>query len=63
MPVILPRDVWVLWLEPNELPATVALAPLVPYDASAMQAHVVSRIVNKVGHNAPECVEPVGELV
>jgi putative SOS response-associated peptidase YedK len=63
MPVILPRDAWDLWLQPDELPAAVALEPLVSYDARAMQAHIVSRIVNKVGHNAPECVEPIAELV
>lgn len=62
MPVILPPDAWDLWLEPDELPAEVATSVLVPYDADAMAAHVVSRIVNKVGHNAPECVDPVAEL-
>ena len=62
MPVILPPDAWDVWLEPDELPAEVATSVLVPYDADAMAAHVVSRIVNKVGHNAPECVDPVAEL-
>lgn len=62
MPVILPREAWDLWLDPAELPPEVAVSPLIPFDARAMQGHVVSRVVNKVGNDTAECVEPLAEL-
>ena len=54
MPVILPEDTWDAWLAGEEV-------PLAPYPAGGMTAHPVSTLVNKLAHDDPRCVEPVGQ--
>lgn len=62
MPVILPPGTWDHWLDPEDLAPAEAFRHLQPFDAGQMEAHVVSRIVNKVGHDDSACVEPIAAL-
>lgn len=59
MPVILhPRD-YETWLAPGEVaPASLKLL-LKPYEADAMKAHEVSKMVNRAGTDLPEMIEPL----
>ncbi|HWE64186.1 MAG TPA: SOS response-associated peptidase [Chloroflexota bacterium] len=51
MPVILPRDVEALWLDPEIQDASLLCPLLCPYPADQMAAYEVSRRVNSVRHN------------
>jgi putative SOS response-associated peptidase YedK len=62
VPVILPPEAWDRWLDPEELAPVDALSYLQPLDAAEMEAHIVSRVVNKVGQDDPACVEPIAVL-
>lgn len=57
MPVILPRETWELWLDPDS-PSEPLEQILLPHDPDDMQRFAVNRIVNKVGNETPECIEP-----
>ena len=57
MPVILPKPLWDTWLDrelrdPNE--AARLLQPVID-----LEFHPVSKIVNRVQNNSPECVMPI----
>jgi putative SOS response-associated peptidase YedK len=54
MPVILPRDKWDAWLDPNT-DAAVLQEMLVPYPAELMQEREVSQAVNNARNQGPEC--------
>jgi putative SOS response-associated peptidase YedK len=59
MPVMLRREVWDEWLDPdNQDPDTVGelLRRLAP---PALAEHAVSTLVNKVQNNVPELIEPL----
>ena len=59
MPVILRREDYASWLQPDEVPAE-ALQPLLkPFDPAAMAAHEVSKAVNRATFDAPECIVPL----
>ena len=59
MPVILRREDYASWLQPDEVPAE-ALQPLLQsYDPAAMAAHEVSKAVNRAGVDTPECIVPL----
>ncbi|MCB9076773.1 MAG: SOS response-associated peptidase [Anaerolineaceae bacterium] len=62
MPVILPRDAYAQWLDPNEQKPDQLQALLKPYPAEEMMAYPVSTVVNNPGHDVPECVQPVAEV-
>ena len=53
MPVILPREAYVTWLEPNT-PAEVLQSLLVPFTAEHMESVAVSKSVNSPKNDAPE---------
>jgi putative SOS response-associated peptidase YedK len=59
MPAILRVEDYPLWLSRNEQPVDDLRAALTPIDPSAMAAYPVSRLVNKPGVDAPECIQPV----
>ncbi|NJO07097.1 MAG: SOS response-associated peptidase [Chloroflexaceae bacterium] len=58
MPVILPPDVYSVWLAPDMHDRGALEALLVPYDPAAMQAYPVRRAVNNTRNDSPECIEP-----
>jgi putative SOS response-associated peptidase YedK len=58
MPVILPEDLWVPWLDP-EASQEELQAMLTPYPAEMMEAYPVARRVNQKGFDGPECIEPI----
>ncbi len=57
MPVILPREHYELWLDP-ESPLDVCQALLVPYPADAMRCVPVDPVVNKPEVDDPRCIRP-----
>lgn len=57
MPVILPRAQQDLWLSAKD-PIT-ALDLLTPAPAAAFEAYAVGREVNRVDHDAPDCIAPL----
>jgi putative SOS response-associated peptidase YedK len=58
MPVILPPDAYVSWLDPAERDARRLAPLLVPYPAEPMETYPVSTLVNSPSHESPECIEP-----
>jgi putative SOS response-associated peptidase YedK len=59
MPVILRKDGYAQWLDP-QLHAVDALSPLLTaYPADEMAFHPVSRLVNKPENDLAECIQPV----
>jgi putative SOS response-associated peptidase YedK len=58
MPVILPEDLWVPWLDPEATQEELQ-AMLTPYPAEMMEAYPVTRRVNQKGFDGPECIEPI----
>ncbi|PYP89651.1 MAG: hypothetical protein DMF61_02995 [Blastocatellia bacterium AA13] len=58
MPVILARGAEDLWLSPEFNPE-VLNSLLRPYPSQEMEAFEVSRLVNSVKNDSPECIEPV----
>jgi putative SOS response-associated peptidase YedK len=59
MPLILPGESYRRWLEPGEVPAEQFEQMLAPYDAAAMEAYPVSRMVNNAKVESPQCIESV----
>jgi len=57
MPAVLAIEDAARWLAPGE-DAAAALACLRP-DAAGLTGYAVSRLVNRVGNDGPECVEPL----
>lgn len=58
MPVILPREHWEVWLDP-EMQETDALQPLLTaYPSNEMQMKAVSTLVNSPRNDAPDCLLP-----
>lgn len=62
MPVILPKDAEDFWLDSAVEDHTRLLDLLQPYRASDMSAFTVSKLVNSVKNNSPECIEPVSVM-
>jgi putative SOS response-associated peptidase YedK len=59
MPVILPHEVYDLWLDSTVQDRDQLLSLLAPYPTEDMEAHPVSRRVNNPSNNEPQCVESV----
>lgn len=59
MPVILPREVEDLWLDPSATELEQVLAYLAPYPADQMRRTAVSTAVNSARVDAPHLVEPI----
>jgi putative SOS response-associated peptidase YedK len=60
MPVMLLPDDYDRWLNPA-MSVDDLRAMLKPYDADLMKAYEVSRAVDGVKNDTPECVEPYAE--
>ena len=60
MPVILPRDVEQVWLDPGITDSTFLKSLLIPYPADQMIAYEVSTLVNSPKNNGTECLVAVG---
>lgn len=58
MPVILSPDDYSVWLNPTS-DADALSELLAPFPSEAMTVHAVSRFVNKVGNEGPECVKAI----
>ena len=59
MPVILDRDNYDLWLDPEMNDVDVVSALLKPYDARPMRSYPVSNRINHVGNDDSECSAPM----
>ena len=59
MPVILPSEVYEIWLDPDVRATDHLLSLLAPYPPDDMEAYPVSRRVNSPSNNEPSCVESV----
>lgn len=59
MPVILPRAAYALWLDPAVQQPEPLQALLAPFPAELMASHPVSRAVNRVANDGPECAAAV----
>jgi putative SOS response-associated peptidase YedK len=60
MPVILPREAYDAWLDPDNKDQAALTALMRPYPADAMTAYPVSRKVNAVAYDSPDLIERVG---
>ncbi len=58
MPLILPRESWKSWLDPEENNTTKMLDLLNPHPAGLLQLKEVGTLVNKVANDSPECLSP-----
>jgi putative SOS response-associated peptidase YedK len=58
MPVIMPRELADLWLDPDVEPGALAKL-LQPYPGEDLQADPVSALVNNPRNESPECVTPI----
>jgi putative SOS response-associated peptidase YedK len=58
MPVVLGRDDWAAWLDPASDTTTVERL-MVPAPAEWFEAYPVSTLVNKVGNDGPELLDPL----
>jgi putative SOS response-associated peptidase YedK len=63
MPVILPRDAWWPWLDPDEKDLGYLRSLLVPAPPDALDLFPVSSRVNSVRNNGPELILPVERAV
>lgn len=59
MPVILPRKVYALWLDPQAQDTEKLQKLLVPYPAKEMRAYPVSLLVNNPKNENAKCAAPV----
>lgn len=59
MPVILDREVWPLWLDPQLQDADTVQELLQPSLSEIWQRVPVSPLVNHVKHDRPECMQPI----
>lgn len=59
MPVLLPREAWSTWLDPQEQDAALLGSLLVPAPDGVLEMHPVSRRVNDVREDGPELVARV----
>ena len=56
MPVILPREVELVWLDQSITDSTFLKSLLMPYPADQMLAYEISPFVNSVKNNGLECL-------
>lgn len=62
MPVILPKEVEDLWLDPAVDDHRRLIDILRPYPAGEMDAYPVSSLVNSVKNDSPECIDRISVL-
>jgi putative SOS response-associated peptidase YedK len=61
MPVILPKDAYGLWLDPEFQGKEKLLSLLQPYPEDEMMAIPISTLVNSPKNENPACIEPLSE--
>lgn len=61
MPVIVPGDLWRVWLDPAVTQVQDVANVLRPIAPDALEAHPVGRAVNRVGTDGPSLIERVDE--
>ena len=59
MPVIIEKEAYEEWLDPEEKSPEELNKYLKPYHAEGMIQFPVSRIVNSPANDSPECITPV----
>ncbi|WP_116045761.1 SOS response-associated peptidase [Amycolatopsis palatopharyngis] len=59
MPLLMPRNRWAEWLDPDRTDATELLTPPAPDVVDSLELRPVSTRVNNVRNNGPELVERV----
>jgi putative SOS response-associated peptidase YedK len=59
MPVILPPEVHLAWIDPRERQPQELAGLLAPYPAEEMEAYPVSKAVNNPRNNSPQCILPL----
>lgn len=59
MPVILPREHWAQWLDPNVADPEQLLPLTAPYEWDEMEAVSVNPVVNSSRHEGPDCLQEV----
>jgi putative SOS response-associated peptidase YedK len=59
MPVVVPRELWGPWLDPEMTDPDDVAALLAGAAAPSLAEHAVSTLVNKVQNNVPELIEPL----
>lgn len=59
MPVILARESWDLWLNPDEVEPAALTELLVPCPSDWLDRTAVSTLVNSVRNESPDCLRPV----
>lgn len=59
MPVILRKDDFHMWLDPNYHKVKELKSLLVPFDEGLMEAYEVSILVNSPTNDVKECLEPI----
>lgn len=62
MPVILPQDIYDLWLDPRVTNPAAVTGCLKPYEPDLMRTYPVSKRVNRTDNDDPECAEEVPEV-
>ncbi|MGA8832416.1 MAG: SOS response-associated peptidase [Desulfomonilaceae bacterium] len=62
MPVIINRKDYALWLESENINRKEFRGMLRPYNLSGLEILQVGAKVNKPGYDAPDCMEPLGEI-
>jgi putative SOS response-associated peptidase YedK len=62
MPVILPKAAEDFWLDPALEDNLRLLDLLQPYPAAEMAAYTVSKVVNSVKNDSPECIVPAAAM-
>ncbi len=61
MPVILSRDAYSQWLDPNVSNRDILESFLTPYESDAMSAYQVSQKVNRPTNDHPDCLKAIVE--
>jgi putative SOS response-associated peptidase YedK len=59
MPVVLPREAWPIWLDPEIHDPEALQSLLEPSPSEWWQRTPVSPVVNSVKNDSPECIRPV----
>ena len=59
MPLLVPRESWGQWLDPDLVDGAAALALVGPAEAGDLEAYPVSERVNNVRNNGPELLAPL----
>ncbi len=59
MPVIVPRELEELWLDPSPKAPGELARVLRPYRAEELELFAVSSLVNSPANDGPECIEPI----